>query len=122
MIRLIAFVIVFIIFLAFIVLNLNNKCDISFGFKTFSEIPVFVSALFSFVLGMLFTLPLAFSLCRRRKRPPKNESSNVPSPSGGKKKRWGKKDNTGSQDTVGKLTELPASDDYNKEKSPYGID
>ena len=120
MIRLIAFIIVSIIFLAFIVLNLNNKCDISFGFKTFQEIPVFVSTLFSFVLGLLFTLPLAFSLRRGRKKPPKNEASDLPS--GGKKKRWGKKDNTGSQDTVGKSTELSVSDDYIKEKSPYGID
>ena len=58
MARLIVFILIFAFFLAFIVLNLDNKCDISFGIKTLNDVPVFLSALCSFVLGMLITVPM----------------------------------------------------------------
>ena len=115
MIRLIAFIVIFAFFLAFIVLNLDNRCDISVGFRIFKDIPVFLTALFSFVLGMLFTVPLVFSLRMLRKKPSGSESSNTLS-SGGIHKRFGKKDKKGGDN------ESSGSDDYNKEKSPYGID
>ena len=92
MIRLVAFILVFAVFLAFIVFNLDNKCDVSLGFSTFKEIPVFLSSFFSFVLGMLFTLPMVFSSGRKRR----NSSQAGPSdpgsadPSGPENKRgWG---------------------------------
>jgi len=107
MIRLIVFIVIFAFFLVFIVLNLDNRCDISIGIKTFKDIPVFLSALFSFILGMLFAAPLVFTLRRGRKKVSGPESS-----SEGTKKRIGKKSND----------ELPGPDDYSKEKSPYGID
>lgn len=119
MIRLIAFIVIFAIFLVFIVLNLDNKCDISIGVKTFNDIPVFLSSLVSFVVGMLFAVPLAFSLRRKRRKLSESESSNVPA-SEGNKKRFGKKD--GKIDASGKSYDESSSDAYNKEKSPYGID
>ena len=98
--RLIAFILVFAIFLAFIGFNLENKCDISFGFMTFSEVPVFLSALSSFVLGMLVTVPL---LLTRRKKAEKPEKPVLPKPS--------------------KKTKVKgATDMIEKENSPYGID
>ena len=109
MMRLISFIVIFAVFLAFIALTIDNRCDISFGFKTFNDIPVFISVLFSFVLGMLFALPFGFSLSRKIKKSSKTEVS------GEKKKRWGKKKNKG--DNTASIPE-----EINKENSPYGID
>jgi hypothetical protein len=58
MARLIVFILIFVVFLAFIVLNLGNNCDISFGLKTISQVPVFITAFSSFILGMLVAVPL----------------------------------------------------------------
>ena len=69
--RLIVFVIIFAVFLAFITFNLENKCDISFGFKVFRDVPVFHTIFTSFVLGLICALPLAI----RRKKP---KSAEIP--------------------------------------------
>jgi len=63
--RLIVFIAIFGVFLAFITFNLENKCDISFGFKTFKEVPVFLTVFTSFVLGLLCTLPFIFTARRK---------------------------------------------------------
>ena len=100
MVRLIAFIIVFVVFLGFIVLNLPNKSDISFGFIVFPDVPVFVSILCSFMLGMLFSIPLAFSLSRKKHTTPKPP----------------KKSGKPSKDEP----VVPA--EISKENTPYGID
>ena len=106
--RLIVVILIFAIFLTFFMLNLENKCDISLGFREFNGIPVFLCSLFSFVLGMIFTLPLVFSIGKNRKK-----SAAVSPPSGEKKKGlWGRK-NKDSDSTL---------DEIKKEDSPYGID
>jgi hypothetical protein len=73
--RLIGFILIFIVFLTFIILNLGNTCDISFGFKTISQVPVFITAFSSFVLGMLVAVPFALTLGRKKQpgppKPPK---------------------------------------------------
>ena len=75
MIRLIIFFLVFAIFLAFIVFNLEYKCDVSIGFITFREIPVFLTASFSFALGMLFSIPVVLLVFgKKKKKPPLSES------------------------------------------------
>ena len=97
MIRVVVFIIILAVFLGFIVLNLENKCDISLGFVTLENIPVFLSALSSFILGMLVTLPLMLIRRKKKQKPVAVESS-------------------------GKL-EIPQNQDkINKESSPYGID
>jgi len=63
--RLVVFIILFLAFFLFIVFNLENKADISFGFTVWKEIPVFVTAFFSFIAGMFCTLPFIF---RSRKK------------------------------------------------------
>ena len=109
--RLISIIVILALFLAFIVLNIDNKCDISFGFKTFREIPVFVSVLFSFVLGIVFSLPFGIALSRKLKKNTKTE------PPVAKKKRWGKDK---SKDTA---ESAPAPlEEVHKDNSPYGID
>jgi uncharacterized integral membrane protein len=68
--RLIGFIIIFGIFLVFIAFNLDNRCDISFGFRVFQGVPVFLTAFSSFVLGMLCAIPFVFSLRRKSKKNP----------------------------------------------------
>jgi uncharacterized integral membrane protein len=65
--RLIVFIVIFGVFLAFITFNLENKCDISFGIKKFEDVPVFLTVFSSFVLGLLCTLPFIFTAGRRRR-------------------------------------------------------
>jgi len=65
--RLIQIIIIFAIFLLFIVFNLDYKCTI-WIFKTIHDVPVFLIAFFSFVLGMLSTIPFIISHQLRKKR------------------------------------------------------
>jgi len=102
MIRVIVFILVFVFFLAFIVLNLENKCDVSLGFTTIEDFPVFISVLSSFVLGMLVTVPMMLF----RKKKPAPLAPETPKP----RKLFKKAD----------LKSVP--DDVKKEDSPYGID
>ena len=90
MIRAIFFIVVFAIFLVFIALNLNNKSDVSFGFVSFKDVPIFLSTLFSFAVGMMFTLPLILYGKKRKKTPATQESAaqGAAPHDGKKKKRW----------------------------------
>jgi hypothetical protein len=106
MIRLITVIVVFVIFLFFIIFNLPNKCDVSFGFTTIKDVPIFLSALSSFVLGMFVTVPMM--LFRKKKQPPSVSGSpnSEPAKPGPSKKA--------------KLKSTPS--EIKKEDSPYGID
>jgi len=107
MIRVIVFILVFVFFLAFIILNLENKCDVSFGFKTIKDFPIFLSVLSSFVLGMFVTVPMM--LFRKKKPEPEEKlAESKPKPS------------FFSPFKKAELKSLP--DDVKKEDSPYGID
>lgn len=64
--RLIVFIIIFAILLAFITLNLGNKCDIDFGFAKIEQAPVFLTVFMSFILGFLSTLPFIVTAGRKR--------------------------------------------------------
>lgn len=52
-------------------LNMNNSSDISFGFTTLTDVPVFLSISISFVAGALIILP--FTLFKGRKKMKTNE-------------------------------------------------
>jgi uncharacterized integral membrane protein len=116
--RLIGFILLFGIFLVFIAFNLGNNCDINFGFRIFHEVPVFLTAFASFILGMLCAVPFIFSL--RRKKKDKTAGKGEPpaallaEPSGGPetkaRKKWGKKN--GAPDAGAGVPE---------EGGPYGI-
>ena len=99
MARLIVFIVLFVVFLGFIMLNLENKSDLSLGFTTIKDIPVFLSSLSSFVLGMLVTIPLMLLRKRRKYKqralPPEPEE---------------------------KIEASKGPEKINKETSPYGID
>jgi uncharacterized integral membrane protein len=72
--RLVGFILGSLVFLAFIVFNLDNRCDVSVGFYTFSQVPVFLTALFTLVLGMILAIPLVISLRSRLRRSDREES------------------------------------------------
>jgi uncharacterized integral membrane protein len=127
MISFIFFILVFAVFLCFIIFNLGNASDVSLGFRTFHDIPVFVTALFSFALGLLFTFPLLFTVGRKRRLKAARAQAENPQIEGGdsrivdskvpppKKKLFGflspKKSDSASEE-----------DKIQKENSPYGID
>ena len=53
--------IVCVVVLAFFAgFNLDNKCDVNVLFHTFSQAPVFLTIIISFVAGVIVTLPFAF--------------------------------------------------------------
>jgi hypothetical protein len=70
--RLIGLVLLLVIFLTFIGLNLENSCNISFGFKTLEGVPVYFTAFAGFALGLLWSIPFAIALSRKRKKKEKD--------------------------------------------------
>ena len=71
--RLIIFIAVFAVFLVFITFNLENRCDISFGFKTIENVPVFITVFASFILGLFSSVPLLFHVRKKYKDGVKKE-------------------------------------------------
>ena len=65
--RLILVFIIFAVFLVFITFNLDNRCNINFGFKEFEDVPVFMTIFISFVLGLLCTFPLLIRSMKKNK-------------------------------------------------------
>ncbi|GHV39554.1 hypothetical protein AGMMS49546_11810 [Spirochaetia bacterium] len=85
--RLIGIILLFAVFLIFIGLNLDNRCDIRYWFTQnakIADVPVFITAFASFVLGMLLTIPFIISI--RLKKKPKGEYTESPRLKGKKKK------------------------------------
>jgi len=81
--RLIKFIAIFAIFLLFIVFNLDNRSDISIGFRTFRDVPVFLTSFFAFIAGLLLAIPFMVNQWLRAR---KGESpAKKPGKKGGKK-------------------------------------
>ena len=68
--RLIQTIVIFVIILLFIGFNLGDayKCNINIIFKIIPDVPVFLIVFFSFVFGMLSTIPFIISYNLRKKR------------------------------------------------------
>jgi hypothetical protein len=107
--RLIGIILLLGILLGFIGFNLENTCDISFGFKVIQGVPVYLTAFAGFILGMLCSLPLVIS-----SRSKKNKNRlNGPDLPGKPKKKWGKA-------KTGPEAEPQGPEDYTRDA--YGID
>jgi uncharacterized integral membrane protein len=65
--RLILFVVIFAIFLVFITVNLDNRCNINIGFAQFEGVPIFLTVFISFFLGLICATPLFLHLSKKRK-------------------------------------------------------
>lgn len=66
--RLVFMVIVLIVLVVFMGYNVENRCDVSFAFYTLKDVPVILTILASFALGLLAALP--FALRGRKNRQP----------------------------------------------------
>ena len=55
--KLVSFLFLLILATLFIGFNLDNRCDVSFIFYTFKDVPIFVSLLFSYAVGALTVIP-----------------------------------------------------------------
>ena len=106
--NLIKFIFFFAVILLFIVFNLENKCDINFGFTAMRDIPVFLTIFASFIIGMLSTLPFVFGYKRQKKDNDERTSG---------KKNSGKKPSK-----QGKNTDIDKEDSILTNSANYGID
>ena len=71
-VKLIGTIILLILVTIFAGINIDNKCIIDFGFYKTPELPVFITVIASFVLGLIVMFP--FTLGRKKaKKCPKNE-------------------------------------------------
>lgn len=64
--KLFSFVFFILVLTFFIGFNLENRCDISLIFYTFQDVPIFMSLLLAFSLGILAVIPYLFG---SRKKP-----------------------------------------------------
>ena len=55
--RLLAFLFVLLAITFFIGFNLDNRCDVSFIFYKYADVPIFVSLLFAYAAGALTVIP-----------------------------------------------------------------
>ena len=79
--RLIIFVAIFTVFMVFVMFNLENRCDISFGFAKISDVPVFITIFTSFILGLSCAIPLVLHFKKRKEAldiTKKDESTDPP--------------------------------------------
>ncbi|MHB9292959.1 hypothetical protein Holit_02076 [Hollandina sp. SP2] len=77
--RLLGFIIILVVFLLFITLNLENRCDIRFWVNDTAilhEVPVYLTAFSAFVAGMLCAFPIMFLVHFKRKKREKDPSGN----------------------------------------------
>ena len=65
--KLILFLVILGIIVFFIGFNLTNVSDISFGFHTFTDVPIFISLFIAFAIGIIIMLPVSFIRGRNRK-------------------------------------------------------
>ncbi len=65
--RLILFAIFLVLLVCFVGVNLNNTCAVSLIFVTYQDVPVYISILIAFALGMLIMIPFTFG--KRSSRP-----------------------------------------------------
>jgi uncharacterized integral membrane protein len=110
--RLIGFIVVLGIFLVFIGLNLGNRCDICYWFgedRVIKDVPVYLTAFSSFVLGLLVALPVVFMMRRRSDKARKARDERGP-----KKPLFGKKKETPPPG-------LSGDGDFHGENGPYGV-
>lgn len=65
--KLIFFVVWLVLLLLFAGFNMKNISDISFGFYQFKDVPIFISLLFAFILGIIFSVPFLSSSKKKNK-------------------------------------------------------
>jgi uncharacterized integral membrane protein len=114
--RLIGFIAVFAVFLAFTIFNLENKSGVNLGFVRFDDVPVFVTAFCSLIAGMLLSLPSMLGMWLKGKT--RKTAAKKPGEKQGRKKAGKEKPaKTDSQDGTPEDAVYP-----NADSKEYGID
>ncbi|MBQ0165599.1 MAG: hypothetical protein KBT02_00645 [Treponema sp.] len=67
--RLILFAVFLVLLVVFVGVNLDNKCAVSLIFVTYPDVPVYISILIAFALGMLIMIPFTFGRRSSRSYP-----------------------------------------------------
>lgn len=67
--KLILFILSVTLVTIFIGFNLENACNVSFGFYTFQNVPIFMSILLAFAVGVFIMLPFTFGHRKKDKTP-----------------------------------------------------
>lgn len=73
--RLIGFILTLAVVTTFIGFNLGNACDVSFGFVTIPQVPVYLTIFASFAAGMIAVVPYALAHGARKKKEGKTARS-----------------------------------------------
>ena len=76
--RLIGFILCIVFVTVFIGFNLDNSCNISFGFYELKDVPIFFSLMASFLLGVMVVPP--FTLVKKqskKSKQPKDKTSTM---------------------------------------------
>ena len=89
-VRLLGTILSLVVLAFFVGFNLDNKCNVNVLVHTFQNVPVFITIIISFVVGVLFTMPFAFSYKSQKKKEAKNNQVQVADAKG--KKLFHKKD------------------------------
>ena len=114
--RLITAIVCLVLLAFFAGFNLDNKCDVNLLFRTFEDVPVFVSIIIAFVAGVIFTLPFVFI---RRRKAEKKEEAKVKAEK--KSKSFGffksKKENAKTEETEQNASENKEISENNNDKT-----
>ena len=76
--KLIFFIICIVLATIFVGFNLENRCDVSFVFITFKQVPIFLSLTAAFVLGIFAALPFSFGQRKKKKLVAEKQKNVVP--------------------------------------------
>ncbi|UTC68042.1 MULTISPECIES: hypothetical protein [unclassified Treponema] len=66
--KLIYFLLIVLFLGLFAGFNMKNSCDVSLIFYTFENIPVYVSNIFSFLIGLILTIPFFFGSKKKKNK------------------------------------------------------
>lgn len=109
-----AFVVLLALFLGF---NLDNRCDVSVVFRTFRDVPVVISLLFAYAIGVVSVVPVLLGARRRKNR--QDAARNLRTKEKSASPRKGKS-SAGDKNGAGFRT--GANDRHGSGSRDYGID
>lgn len=109
--RLLIFLLIMTLVIFFAGFNINNEADISFGFYTIKDVPIFISLFISFLLGAFIMLPFTIFKKKPSKKKIEKEEKKEKKKAEEENKRQKKKSRNKKSDT----SEVPLSEDTLKE-------
>ncbi|HNY17134.1 MAG TPA: hypothetical protein PK542_07575 [Treponemataceae bacterium] len=109
--KLIAFLAILLVVTFFIGFNLDNRCDVSFIFYKYHDVPIFVSLLFAYAAGAVTVLP--FFIGHGKKRAGKENGK--ASPTGGTFVRKEARSSLKRRASRKASSESPASSGYDED-------